>query len=140
MSEEGRRRREARRRTLSREGLFRRDRRHVSSAPSRRAAWNVVAPVVASTADVAIFRMPRLRACTSCSSMRGRGVAVQVREFQEAALVAGDEGHGGSGGSCTAAVAVGVLQSGFMRLALPISPLWCSSLALRSGCVRRLDC
>ena len=39
-----------------------------------------------------------------------RGVAVEVREFQQAALVARHEGHGGSGGSCTAAFAVFVLQ------------------------------
>ena len=45
-------------------------RRHVSNIPSLRAAWNVVAPVVASTADVAIFKTPRLRACASWSSMR----------------------------------------------------------------------
>ena len=45
-------------------------RRHVSNIPSLRAAWNVAAPVVASTADVAIFKMPRLRACASWSSMR----------------------------------------------------------------------
>ena len=46
------------------------ERDHVSNIPSLRAAWNVVAPVVASTADVAIFKMPRLRACTSVSSIR----------------------------------------------------------------------
>ena len=45
-------------------------RRHVSNIPSLRAAWNVAAPVVASTADVAIFKMPRLRACASFSSIR----------------------------------------------------------------------
>ena len=115
MSEEGRRRREARRRTLSREGLFRRiaaprlERAVFSRNVERRRARR---RVDGGRGDLQNAAAPRLRLVFINTR---RGVAVEVRELQEAALVARYQGHGGSCGRCTAAFAVFVLQGGFMR-------------------------
>ena len=69
-----------------------------------------------------------------------RGVAVEVASFQQAALVARHEGHGGAGGGRTAAFAVFVLQSGFMRPLLLYRSLLQQPSFVQLYCVCRQNC